>query len=235
MKRATALALTFLITGLLVVNSADFYFRQPYQEVWDNAANSLSVLRAKHFAQAYGPYSRWGFYHPGPTLFYVQACGEWLFHDALGWTRSPFAGQALAHALVMSGFFVAALMILANWLPPGRSRWWFLCGALALAVPHFTAMGRVPSYDVLRGTFRLSESLECPRPGAAVFMFAGSGQQRGGGPGRRPAGPRAGQRLSAATARGGADVRFPGVRPGLRRAGEAGHPPRASSGATLAN
>ena len=51
----------------------------------------------------------------------------------------------------MSGFFVAALSILGRWLPPGRPRWWFLCGALALAVPHFTAMGRIPSYDVLHG------------------------------------------------------------------------------------
>ena len=151
MKRASAVALTLLITVLLVANSADFFFRQPYYEVWDSAANSLSVLRAKHFAQWYGPYSRWGFYHPGPTLFYVQAFGEWLFHDILGWTRSPFAGQALAHALTMSGFFVASLMIFANWLPSGRPRWWFLCGALVLAVPHFTAMGRIPSYDVLRG------------------------------------------------------------------------------------
>ena len=151
MKRASALALTLLITVALVANSADFFFRLPYAEVWDSAANSLCVLRAKHFAQLYGPYSRWGFYHPGPTLFYVQAFGEWLFHDLLGWTCSAYAGQTLAHALVMSGFFVAALLVLANWLPPGRSRWWFLCGALVVAVPHFTAMGRVPSYDVLRG------------------------------------------------------------------------------------
>ena len=151
MKRASALTLTLLITVLLVANSADFFFRQPYVEVWDSAANSLSVLRAKHFAQLYGPYSRWGFYHPGPVLFYVQAFGEWLFYDLLGWTRSPFAGQTLAHALVMSGFFVAATMVFACWLPPGRSRWWFLCAALTLAMPHFTAMGRIPSYDVLRG------------------------------------------------------------------------------------
>ncbi len=151
MKRASALALTLLLTGLLVANSADFFFRQGYGEVWDSAANSLSVLRAKHFAQAYGPYSRWGFYHPGPTLFYVQAFGEWLFHDALGWTRSPYAGQTLAHAGVMSSFFVAALTIFVRWLPADRRRWWFLCGAFALAVPHFTAMGRIPSYDVLRG------------------------------------------------------------------------------------
>ena len=150
MKRTHALALALLIAVGLVANSADFFFRRPYFEVWDTAANSLSVLRAKGFEQVYGPYSRWGFYHPGPTLFYVQAFGEWLFHDVLGWTASAFAGQALAHALVMSGFYAASLMIFTQWLT-GRARWWFVCVALVLAMPHFTAMGRVPSYDVLRG------------------------------------------------------------------------------------
>ena len=151
MKRASALALTLLIAGLLIANSADFFFRQSYYELWDSAANSLSVLRAKHFAQVYGPYSRWGFYHPGAVLFYVQALGEWVFYDTLSWTRAPFAAQTLPHVFVMSGFFAAALAILARGLPAGRARWWFVCGALAVAVPHFTAMGRIPSYDVLRG------------------------------------------------------------------------------------
>ena len=151
MKRASALALTLLLAVLLIANSADFFFHQPYYELWDSAANSLSVLRAKGFAQVYGPYSRWGFYHPGATLFYVQAFGEWLFHDVLRWTPAPFAAQVLPHVFVMSGFFVAALMIFANRLPEGRARWWFVCGALAAAAAHFAAMGRIPSYDVLRG------------------------------------------------------------------------------------
>lgn len=151
MKHLGAVLLTLLTIGLLVANSADFLFRQAYHEVWDSATNSLSVIRAKRFAQLYGPYSRWGFYHPGPTLFYVQAFGEWLFHDTLRWTRTPFPAQTLAHATVMSGFFVAALTIFSRWLPAGRPRWWFLCGALALAIPHFAAMHRIPSYDVLRG------------------------------------------------------------------------------------
>ena len=148
--RATLL-LALGIALWLVANSADFLFRQAYAPVWDSAANGLSILRAKHWAQLYGPYSRWGFYHPGPALFYVQAFGEWLFYDVLHWVRAPFAGQTLAHAAVMSGFFVAALGTFARWTPAGRRRWWFLCGALALAVPHFAGMGRIPSYDVLRG------------------------------------------------------------------------------------
>ena len=151
MKRSGAVVLTLLIVLLLVANSRDFFFRQPYYEVWDSAANSLSVLRAKHFGQLYGPYSRWGFYHPGPTLFYVQALGEWLFHDTLHWTPTPLPAQTLAHAFVMSGFFVAALLVFSRWQPAGRPRRWFLCAALIVASLHFSATGGIPSYDVLRG------------------------------------------------------------------------------------
>ncbi len=151
MKRSSAALLTLVIVLLLVGNSADFFFRQSYYETWDSAANSLSVNRAKHFAQLYGPYSRWGFHHPGPAAFYVQAFGEWLFYDTLHWTRTPFPAQTLAHVAVMGGFFVAALMIFGHWLPAGRARWWFLCAALAGAALHFGAMERVPSYDVLLG------------------------------------------------------------------------------------
>ncbi len=151
MKRSSAVLLTLVIALLLIANSADFFFRQSYYEVWDSAANSLSVIRAKHFEQLYGPYSRWQFHHPGPAAFYVQAFGEWLFFDVLHWTHTPFPAQTLPHVLIMAGFFVAALMIFANWLPVGRTRWWFLCAALACAVPHFTAMVHLPSYDVLLG------------------------------------------------------------------------------------
>ena len=151
MKRSSAVLLTLLILAVLIVNSADFLFRQSYYEVWDSAANSLSVLRAKHFTQLYGPYSRWKFHHPGPALFYIQALGEWVFHDLLHWVKTPFPGQVIAHAAVMCCFFVATLMIFANGLPAGRARWWFLCGALALAVLHFTAMSALPSYDALQG------------------------------------------------------------------------------------
>ena len=60
MKRSTAILLVLAIVALLVVNSADFFFHTPFYETWDSAANALSVDRAKHFAQLYGPYSRWG-------------------------------------------------------------------------------------------------------------------------------------------------------------------------------
>lgn len=151
MTRSRAGLLALGIVLLLTALGAEFLFQQAFHPVWDSAANALSIERAKRFAQLYGPYSRWGFHHPGPAMFYVQAFGEWLFYDVLHWVGSPVAGQTLAHAALMSGFFVAALRMFARGVPAGRRRWWFLCGALALAVPHAVSMNRIPSYDVLRG------------------------------------------------------------------------------------
>ena len=151
MRRSTALLLTLGIVVFLAANSADFLFRQPYYEWWDLAANSLSVLRAKHFAQLYGPYSRFGFYHPSPAFFYVQALGEWLCYDLGHFVPSPLQGQLLINLCLMAGFYVTALGIFAHWLPTGR-RWGFLCAALLLGVLQFSRMGNLPStYDPLMG------------------------------------------------------------------------------------
>ncbi len=152
MRRSTALLLALGIIVLLAANSADFLFRQPFYEHWDSAANSLSILRARHFSQLYGPYSRYVFYHPGPAFFYVQAFGEWLFYDALHLVVTPFQGQLLINLCLMTGFFVAALSVFAHRLPE-RRRWLFLCVALGLGIVHFGLMGNLPSmYDMLGGT-----------------------------------------------------------------------------------
>ena len=149
MKRSTALLLTLVIVLLLVANSADFFFRTPYYETWDSAANSFSVDRAKHFTQLYGPYSRWGFNHPGPALFYLQALGEWVFYDLLHLSPAPFNAQTLLYLFASTGFFVAALQVFSSWLPTARSRWWFWCAAIAFAIVHFTSTSAIPSYDAL--------------------------------------------------------------------------------------
>ncbi len=151
MKRSTAFLLALVIVLVLVTNSADFFFRTPFYETWDSAANALSVGRAKHFAQLYGPYSRWGFYHPGPALFYIQALGEFLFYDLLPWTPAPYNAQTLLYLFVSVGFFVAALRVFSRWLTAGRERWWFLCAALMVAVVHFTAVNHLHSYDPVLG------------------------------------------------------------------------------------
>lgn len=136
MKRSAALLLTLVIAAAIAAVSADYFFRHPFYEIGDAAANSLAVNRAKHFAEIYGPYSRWGFHHPGPALFYVQALGEWLFFDALGAVPAPYNAQALMCLLMASGFFVGALQIFIFWLP-SRCRWWFFPAAVAAAALHF--------------------------------------------------------------------------------------------------
>ena len=149
MKRSTALLFTLVVFLLLAANSTDFFFRTPYYETWDSAANAFSVDRAKHFAQLYGPYSRWGFNHPGPALFYLQALGEWVFYDLLHLTPAPFNAQTLLYLFASTGFFVATLQVFSSWLPTARSRWWFLCAAIAFAIVHFTSTNALPSYDAL--------------------------------------------------------------------------------------
>ncbi len=143
MRRSSAFLLAFAIIAFLVVNSASF-FRQPYYEFWDLAANSLSVGRAKHFTQLYGPYSRYLFNHPGPAIFYFSALGEWLFYDLLHAVPSPFLGQLLLSLCLVTAFFVASLNMFAHRLPPGR-RWIFVSTALGLAVLHFGSTGRLSS------------------------------------------------------------------------------------------
>ncbi len=145
MKRSTAFVLALGIVVLLAGINANFFFRQPYYEFWDLAANSLSILRAKHFAQLYGPYSRYGFYHPGAGYFYIDALGEWLFHDVLHVVPAPYNGQLLLHLCLMAAFFVAGLEVFTHWLPAGR-RWVFTCMALILAILHFGMTGNLPSF-----------------------------------------------------------------------------------------
>ena len=44
-----------------------------YSNWGDVAANELSVQNAVHLHQAVGPYDRFGWFHPGPMLFYLLA------------------------------------------------------------------------------------------------------------------------------------------------------------------
>lgn len=75
-------------------------FRAYLGAVWiplaDSASNDMLVLEAKQLALLHGNYSRVGFYHPGPHLFYLMAAGEFLFHDLLGVAKSTEAAQQLA-------------------------------------------------------------------------------------------------------------------------------------------
>ncbi len=152
MKLSTAILLALGLGLLMAVNSADFFFRQPYYEYWDTGSNALAVENARHFSEMYGHYSRWMFRHPGPAFFYVDAFGEWLFHDTLGLTPAAYNGVALINLCLMVGFLVTAWRLFTVWLPPGQ-RGGFLFLALAAGIVHFGSITeKLRGYDVLRGS-----------------------------------------------------------------------------------
>jgi hypothetical protein len=68
----------------------------------DQSVNGLSVLHAEHFQQLVGNYSRVGFRHPGPALFYMLAAGEVLFHQVLRVAAGPYNGQVLMVSVYVS-------------------------------------------------------------------------------------------------------------------------------------
>jgi len=55
-----------LIASIYVVSNASFFFHGNQMEFGDFAKDALRITNAKHFAEIYGPHSRWGFYTPVP-------------------------------------------------------------------------------------------------------------------------------------------------------------------------
>ena len=97
----------------------------------DAALLELSVRAAAHGHVLVGPYSRFGFFHPGPALFYLLSPFYWLTHGA-GWA-TPF-GVEILNATV-AGVFV--LIVQAGSAPragSGRTRSWY---------PHETARDEI--------------------------------------------------------------------------------------------
>jgi hypothetical protein len=65
--------LIFLIIFVLYLFFNFNILKQFYFDFGDIALISLKVERAKEFKELLGPYSRMGFFHPGPILFYLYA------------------------------------------------------------------------------------------------------------------------------------------------------------------
>lgn len=122
---------------MLVLNSKQVLLKTPIYELGDVATNSIAVRDAKELRQIHGAYSRFGFRHPGPALFYVYATGEWLFFDLLKVVPAPCNGQILANVLLTSFFFSAALAVIARWTPFRC----FLPLAIAGAALHYANVG----------------------------------------------------------------------------------------------
>lgn len=104
-----------LVAAVLLRNTA--LFNAPIFEESDFALNSLQIREAKAFRELLGNYSRWGFHHPGPAVFYVMAFGEWLFHDATRLVPAPTNAQILTIILFNAVFLFATVRIFLSHFP----------------------------------------------------------------------------------------------------------------------
>ena len=99
-----AMALMVVIGGTILWFNQQYVFHTPLYENGDWASDSLFVREAEHGVLLHGHYSRWGFYHPGPALFYTLAAGEALFYHALHFVPTPYNGQLISLCAAMAFF-----------------------------------------------------------------------------------------------------------------------------------
>jgi hypothetical protein len=104
-------ALAFL-AALLIVNHD--LFTKPIMAYSDFAANGLQILRAKHFRELLGNYSRWSFHHPGPGFFYIFAFGEAFFRDVTHIVRGDMSAHILTIILLNTAFLFGTIGIIAR-------------------------------------------------------------------------------------------------------------------------
>jgi hypothetical protein len=147
--RSSPALLGIIIFAAVLLNNARPIFQAAHYEMGDTAANSLQVIRAKHFAPVLGNYSRFGFHHPGPAFFYVYAASEALFHDLLHLVPTPLNAQLIGLYALSAFFFSATLGVIARWLE-GTTMKWFLSIASLLAVWHFGAVGEHYNFTAAR-------------------------------------------------------------------------------------
>jgi hypothetical protein len=86
----------------------------------DEGVNSLLVIRAEHFSQLAGNYSRVGFHHPGAALIYMLTAGEVVFHNLLHVAPSFYNAQILG----VTVYSITLLVLTGGALGRvARSRW----------------------------------------------------------------------------------------------------------------
>src|SRR5262245_19388710 len=114
MRRRTAetIAVAGAVLALLLARNL-WVLRTPVLAEGDYGSNSLRIELAKHFEQLVGHYSRFGFDHPGPAYFYIQAASEWLFHDVVPLTDAPYNAQLLGILVLNSVLLATCAAIIA--------------------------------------------------------------------------------------------------------------------------
>ena len=96
----------------------------------------LKYCKQRNFHLYYGAYSRWGFHHPGPSLFYLFALGETVFWQDLHWVQTPINAQVIVVLMVTASFLAAGIGAAARWV---RSPI-FMPLAVLMAALHFSSV-----------------------------------------------------------------------------------------------
>jgi hypothetical protein len=129
---------SFLALLAVLVFKNRHLFGQPIYEDGDFAANSILIAQAKNFELLVGNYSRIGFWHPGPIFLYIQAFGEWVFHDVLRVVPTPFNAHMLAILICNSALVSIVVGIIYSWthwiVPAGAAL--IVCVLFAATHPH---------------------------------------------------------------------------------------------------
>ena len=104
----------WLVLGAALLVANRDLFRVPAHEEGDDAANALSIERAKHGRELLGNYSRFRFHHPGSAFFTTYAVGEWILQDGLGVVPARHNAHLLAGTLLQAFFLAGAIGLLAR-------------------------------------------------------------------------------------------------------------------------
>jgi hypothetical protein len=137
--------LALLLFAAMLLNNSELVFHTPLHEADDYAANSLQVLKAKHFNETLGNYCRFGFHHPGPAFFYLFGWGEIVLHDLAPIVPTPFNAQLIALCALSTFFFGATIGLIAAKLSRPAAGW-FVGLSLLFAVWHFGAVSRFSAF-----------------------------------------------------------------------------------------
>lgn len=96
----------------------------PRAESADDALITLTTRDAIAGHVLLGPYSRFGWHHPGPSYFYLLSLPTWLWHDTPtgSWVGATTIGVAA---------IVGTVLLVRHWAGT-RAGWWSAVGALAV-------------------------------------------------------------------------------------------------------
>ena len=100
LKRVPWSALVVLIVFALGAYREIQTFSAPFTSGGDVALSELSILKIFHGGVALGPYSRFGWHHPGPAMFYLFAPIYWITGDN---SRSLFLSSWLLNGACAIG------------------------------------------------------------------------------------------------------------------------------------